>query len=151
MKYGYIPNDELFSLQWRHNECNGVSNHQHHDCLLNRLFGCRLKKTSKLRFTGLCAGNSAGTGEFLAQMASKAEDVSIWWRHHVVTLIHDVNKSTHEMTINYWGMSVKEMSCHMWHVLCMRKNIVHMSKLIISNKLPYNFSFNSLNGIDQST
>ena len=30
----------------------------------------------------LCAGNSPGTGEFLAQMASYAENVSIWWRHH---------------------------------------------------------------------
>ena len=42
------------------------------------------KKTSKLRVTGLCAGNSPGTGEFPAQMASNAENVSIWWRHHEV-------------------------------------------------------------------
>ena len=41
------------------------------------------KKTSKLRVTGLCAGNSPGTGEFPAQRASYAENVSIWWRHHV--------------------------------------------------------------------
>ena len=41
------------------------------------------KKTPKLRVTGLCAGNSPGTGEFPAQMASNAENVSIWWRHHV--------------------------------------------------------------------
>ena len=27
-------------------------------------------------------GNSPGTGEFPAQMASSAENVSIWWRHH---------------------------------------------------------------------
>ena len=40
------------------------------------------KKTSKLRITGLCAGNSPGTGEFPTQMASNAENVSIWWRHH---------------------------------------------------------------------
>ena len=40
------------------------------------------KKTSKLRVIGLCAGNSPGTGEFPAQMASNAENVSIWWRHH---------------------------------------------------------------------
>ena len=40
------------------------------------------KKTSKLRVTGLCAGNSPGAGEFPAQMASSAENVSIWWRHH---------------------------------------------------------------------
>ena len=26
-----------------------------------------------------------GTGEFPAQMASNAENVSIWWRHHVMT------------------------------------------------------------------
>ena len=38
-------------LRWRHS----VSNHQPHNCLLNRLFGCRSKKTSKLRVTGLCA------------------------------------------------------------------------------------------------
>ena len=70
------------TLQWRHNGHDSVSNHQPHDCLLNRLFRRRSKKTSKLRVTGLCAGNSPGTGEFPAQMASKAENVSIWWRHH---------------------------------------------------------------------
>ena len=32
------------------------------------------QKTSKLRVTGLC--------EFPAQMASNAENVSIWWHHH---------------------------------------------------------------------
>ena len=29
-----------------------------------------------------CAGKSLVTGEFPAQMASNAENVSIWWRHH---------------------------------------------------------------------
>ena len=48
----------------------------------NRLFRRRSKKTSKLRVTGLCVGNSPGTGEFPAQMASNVENVSIWWRHH---------------------------------------------------------------------
>ena len=48
------------SLLWRHNGRYGVSNHQPHDCLLNPLFRCRSKKTSKLRVTGLCAGNSPG-------------------------------------------------------------------------------------------
>ena len=70
------------SLQWRHNGRDSVSNHKPHDCVLNRLFRCRPKKTSKLRVTGLCAGNSPVTGEFPAQMASNAENVSIWWRHH---------------------------------------------------------------------
>ena len=31
------------SLRWRHNGHDGVSNHQPHHCLLNRLFGCRSK------------------------------------------------------------------------------------------------------------
>ena len=70
------------SLRWRHNGGDSVSNHQPHDCLLNRLFRRRSKKTSKLRVTGLCGGNSPGTGEFPAQMASNAENVSISWRHH---------------------------------------------------------------------
>ena len=72
----------ILSLQWRHNGRDGVSNHQPHDCLLNRLFKRRSKKTSKLRVTGLCAGNSPVIGEFPAQMASNAENDSIWWRHH---------------------------------------------------------------------
>ena len=76
-------------LRWRHNGHHGVSNHQPHHCLLNRLFGCRSKKTSKLRVYGLCAGNSPGTGEFPAQMASNAENVSIWWRHHGVSLCRE--------------------------------------------------------------
>ena len=50
----------LCILQWRHNGRDSVSNHQHHDCLLNRLFRRISKKTSKLRVTGLCAGNSPG-------------------------------------------------------------------------------------------
>ena len=61
------------------------------DGLFKRLFRRRSKKTSQLCVTGLCVGNSPGTGElnspgtgeFPAQMASDAENVSIWWRHHV--------------------------------------------------------------------
>ena len=76
------------ALRWRHNDHAGVSNHQPHGCLLNRLFRRNSKKTSKLRVTGLCAGNSPGTGEFPAQMASYAENVSIWWRHHGCAIFH---------------------------------------------------------------
>ena len=70
------------TLRWRHNGRDSVSTYQPHHCLLNRLLSCRSKKTSKLLVTGLCEGNSPGTGEFPAQMASNAENVSIWWRHH---------------------------------------------------------------------
>ena len=59
--------NQLTALQWRHKGRDGVSNHQPHYCLLNCLFWLRSKKTSKLRVTGLCEGNSP---------------VTIWWRHH---------------------------------------------------------------------
>ena len=73
----------LCSLQWRHNECDGVATHRGLDCLFNRLFRRRSKKTSKLRLTSLSEGNSSVTGEFPAQRASSSENVFIWWRHHV--------------------------------------------------------------------
>ena len=66
-------------LKWRHNEHDGVSNHQPHDYLLNR---SGADQRSTLRATGLCEGNSLMTGEFPAQRASNTENVSIWWRHH---------------------------------------------------------------------
>ena len=72
---------QVSSLQWRHNGRDSVSNHQPHDCLLDRLFRRSSNKTSKLRVTGPCAGISPGTGEFPAQMAINAENVSLWWRH----------------------------------------------------------------------
>ena len=82
-RHWLLPFDNfLQSLRWRHNDYAGVSNHQPHGCLLNRLFRRKSRKTSKLRVTGLCVGNSPGTGEFPTQMASNAENVSIWWRHH---------------------------------------------------------------------
>ena len=46
----------------------------------------RSQKTSKLRVTGLCAGNSPVTGEFPAQRASSTENVFIWWRHHDIDI-----------------------------------------------------------------
>ena len=40
------------TLRWRHNERNSVSNHQPHDCLLNRLFRRRSMKAP--RYWPLC-------------------------------------------------------------------------------------------------
>ena len=75
---------KFVGLQWRHNELNDVSNHQPHDRLI-RLLTRRSKKTSKFRVTGFVWGihrQSPVAFEFPAQMASDAENVSIWWRHH---------------------------------------------------------------------
>ena len=83
MRWHPYMNSSSHPLKWRYNERDGVSYHQPHDCLLNRLFRRRSKKTSKLCVTGLCGGNSPVTGEFSARRASNAENISIWWRHHV--------------------------------------------------------------------
>ena len=80
------------SLLWRHNERDGVSNHQPHDCLLNRLFRRRSKKTSKPRVSGFCAGNSPVIGEFPAQMASNAENVSIFYDVIISSTLHNFDQ-----------------------------------------------------------
>ena len=54
-----IGNSTLHRCQ---NVRDGVSNHQPHDCSLNRLFRHRSKKTPTLRVTGFCEGNSPHRG-----------------------------------------------------------------------------------------
>ena len=71
-------------LQWRHNERDGVSNHQRLNCLLIHLLRRKWKQTPKPRVTGLCERNSLVTGEFPSQRASNTENVSIKWHHHFV-------------------------------------------------------------------
>ena len=61
----------------------------------------RSKKTSKLHVTGLCAGKSPVAGEFPAQMASYAENVSIWWRHHVQTALTHWGRVTYICVDNH--------------------------------------------------
>ena len=107
------------TLRWRHNGHDSVSNHQPHDCLLNRLFRRRSKKTSKLRATGLCAGNSRGTGEFPAQMASNAENVSI----DDVIMIQDAHYPMEEQwilmqiktSLFYHTFDTKQIREEWWH------------------------------------
>ena len=62
------------TVQWRHNGRNGVSNHQPHDCLLNRVFRRRSKKTPKFRFNGLCARNSPVTSSSLPEIDRHVAD-----------------------------------------------------------------------------
>ena len=77
-----------------HNECNGISNHQCLDCLLNNSFRHRSKKTSKLHTTGLCERNPPVTSGFRSQRASNTKNVSIWWRHHVISVSRNYKKNS---------------------------------------------------------
>ena len=88
LKRGYAgktPNvwwSPRWALKRCHNDRYCVSNHRRLHLLLNRLSRRWWKRTSKLRVTGFCERNSPVTGEFPAQRASNAENVSISWRHH---------------------------------------------------------------------
>ena len=99
----------------RKHQSDGVLNHQPRDCLLNRSFRRRSKKTFKLRVTGLCAGNSPVTGEFPAQRASTADNASIWLRHHGMVNILCMQRSTGGLTLI---TKSDVFSCHSmtrWH------------------------------------
>ena len=95
---------KTYPLQWRHNGCDGVSYHQSHGCLLNRLFRHKSTKTSKLRVTGF------------VRDSPHAENVSIWWRHHVIFVSiafvyglapSDARSSTNKLLSNFeWGLKL---------------------------------------------
>ena len=80
----WLPNLFVNSLRGRHNGRDSDSNHQPHDCLLNRLSRRRAKKTPKLRVTGRCVGNSPATGEFphkwpVTRIMFPFDDVTMVW------------------------------------------------------------------------
>ena len=114
-------------------------------CLLNRLFRRRSKRTSKLCFTGLCAGNSSGTGEIPTQMASHAETVSIWWRHHVKGIeaisvmvpnprFHHTTSMISKMILLKFCMFHLNGYHQLWKKLQMSKLV---SKLYLQKDIPY--------------
>ena len=122
---------QLDPLLWRHNGRDSVSNHQPHHCLLKRLFRRRSKKKSKLRVTGLCVGNSPGTGEFPAQMASNAENVSIWWRHHALGIhFREILIKTQKTAFTKMLLKISSAKC--------RPSCPGIDELICNNP---NFSF----------
>ena len=62
----------------------------------------QIKETTKLRVTGLYAENSPVTGEFPAHRASNAENVSIWWRHHVLSHFDTVAWPRPKQAYTWW-------------------------------------------------
>ena len=75
----------------------------------------RSKKTSKLRVTGLCAGNSPGTGEFPAQMASNEKNVSIWWRHRDVHSVRPGFRLYKALLLGYCQEKTTVMPLYLYH------------------------------------
>ena len=122
-------------LQWCHNERDGVSNHQPHDCLLNRLFRRRSKKTTKLRVTGLCEGNSPVTDEFPAQRASNAfftrMILNIYFQPGVSVLKRDNNISPGGLYQGYKDVDNQQAFEIKWRqnrIYCDKHSWQHQSK-----------------------
>ena len=80
----------IYALQGRHNGRDDVWNHQPHDCLCNRLFRRRSKKTSKPRVTGNCEGNSPVTGDDVIMCS---------WKYWVESYIIQLQQVTSQYTI----------------------------------------------------
>ena len=114
--------DQTITLRWRHNGRDGISNHQPHDCLRNCLFRRRSKEISKLRVTGLCAGNSQDTGEFPTQRASKVKNVSIWWRHHNLRKMVAKNSQTWSISHNVFQLVLICKMTEQWDINCVLTN-----------------------------
>ena len=96
------------ALQWRHNEHDGVSNHQPHDFLLNRLFRRRWEKTSKLCVTGFCEGNSPVTkGQVRWIVFSFHDNIKL------TTLVRKSHKRIVYVDIYLWG----QLELHMHNKL----------------------------------
>ena len=106
------------SLQWRHNERDGVSGHRRHNCLLNRLFRRRSKKTSKLRVTSLWGGihrwlvSSSHKGPVTRKMFS-FDDVIMSWYTHI--------KQTTKPCAYVWARHVHSLS-HISYICQQRLN-----------------------------
>ena len=103
--------NEVLLLLWRHNGRDGVSSHQPHHSLLNRLFRRRSKKTAKLRVTGLCAGNSPVTGEFphkspVTRKLFPFDDVIMWPKctHRTSAKTQNWHR---KLCLKYWSPYVK--------------------------------------------
>ena len=119
----------LTSLQWRHNERNDISNHQHVECLLNRFFRCRSENTSKLHVTGLCEENSSVAGEFPAQRASDTENALSWWRHNIYKLHGDLCRSMALSTWAWWYFLFRYIMLHLGKKYSSRYEHISLSVL----------------------
>ena len=87
------------------------------------LIQTRIKENIKApRHWPLC-GEFTGTGEFPAQMASNAENVSIWWRHHVSSVNDDL-RPIYAQGICYHDKRQQWYSLH----LCRRAHLKFLSR-----------------------
>ena len=128
------------SFQWRHNEHDGVSYHQPRDCLL--VYWGEDKKTSKLRVTGLCVGNSPVIGELTIigsdNGLSPGRRQAIIWTNAGILLIGPLGTDFRENFIGIQTFSFKKMhlkiSSGKWRPFCLGLNVLRNGSVITSQR-----------------
>ena len=91
----------------------------------------QIKQNIKTPPRGHCKRNSPGTGEFLSQRASDAENVSTWWRHHATkylsyisaTLFQILPKYVYEilfgLVTDFWRRNAGQKPLSRQHTICL--------------------------------
>ena len=116
----------IWSLQWRYNERDDVSNHQLHNCLPNRLFRQIKENTKAPRHWPLCGDfyrwplNSPHKGPVTRK------NHSIWWRHHVGFLYET---STRQAGLLHIVSDVKIMFALS---VCLNSSVTHILYLSVN-------------------
>ena len=135
-----------FSIQWRHNEREGVSNHQPYDCLLNRLFRRRSKKITKFSFDDVIMWHRVGTaswifGKNINHISSPVRLVKIWERllssmyiRHVFTSFSQNRRAANPPKVPYLRSLIHPPT----HLVCNTHLIAnflsfHMSFVVVMN------------------
>ena len=119
-----------FALQWRRNKHDSVSNHQRLDCLLNRLFRRRSKKTSKLRATSLYV---RGIHRWLLDSPHKGPVTRKMFPFHDVIIINRYMPEAHIMQLQTCR---KYRTCIFWTfrayvLLDLVEYLIHFDKVIV--------------------
>ena len=92
INWNFMQYDMRYIITLRHNGHDGVPNHEPRHCLLNRLFGPRSKKTSKLRVAGFVRGIHRGPGTSphkwpVTRKMFPFDDVIMSWNFSIVPTI----------------------------------------------------------------
>ena len=112
--------EHALTSQWRHNGCDSVSKSPASRLFTQPFIQTQIKENIKAPCHWPLCGEFTGTGEFPAQMASNAENVSIWWRYHAVCL----------WMRNYIPHKTMDMTTEPYPNLINKRGVKYVSNLI---------------------
>ena len=119
------------TLQWRHNEREGVPNHCVWIVCSTVCSGAYQRKYQSSASLSLCEWNPAVTGGFPTQRASNAENVFIRWRRHV----NSVYSWWHARQTMASSFSIMDIVIEDLNVKFQIKVSAHASTTLVINKL----------------